>query len=242
MSEGTETTWLEGPAWLELGEGEVHVWRAALDQRPACRKALAETLSEDERARASRFRSRSAQDRFVVARGILRNILARYLDLAPAQLRFSDGRHGKPALAEDMRCRPLHFNLSHSADLVLVAVAPRAVGIDVERVRPRTRLDRIAGRMFAANEAARLRALPSRERLDMFYRCWTRREALAKAQGEGLRLPLSPFDTAGDSGDSGSRWTLLDVDAAPGYVAALAIEGGDAHVRLWDWRLQADGE
>jgi hypothetical protein len=115
------------------------------------------TLSDDERARAQRFVFDRDRSRFTVARGVLRNILGRYLQRPPSSIRFGYGPHGKPHLeAPPNQLLPtLRFNVSHSADLVLIAVAhDREVGVDVEQIRTDFALDELARRFFSQEEVA----------------------------------------------------------------------------------------
>src|SRR5712692_9793747 len=121
---------------LTLKESDVHVWRSALDLPEVCVQALQETLTPDELARARRYRSQGNQDRFIVARGLLRTILAHYLDASPGRLRFPYGSYGKPAL-DCAVGNDIQFNLSHADDIAIYALARRrALGIDLERIRP----------------------------------------------------------------------------------------------------------
>ncbi|MFI5324928.1 MAG: 4'-phosphopantetheinyl transferase family protein, partial [Candidatus Rokuibacteriota bacterium] len=106
--------WPEGPACVTPPADGVHVWRASLTLAPPAVDALEATLAEDERDRAHRFHARRDRDHFVVARGVLRAILARYLAIPPSHLRFDYGRHGKPAVAAALNMGDLRFNLAHS--------------------------------------------------------------------------------------------------------------------------------
>jgi len=143
----------------------------------------------------------------------LREVLARYVDEQPARIELRTGAHGKPALADPSS--PLSFNLSHSGDLALVAVTlDREVGIDIERVRPRRDLERLAGRALDPAAAAAVRGAAPAERLVAFHEAWTRREAIAKCLGTGLGGPLPPTPAA-----------VTALDAGPGYAGALAVTG-----------------
>jgi 4'-phosphopantetheinyl transferase len=204
-------------------------------------------LSEDEGARAARFYFQKDREHFIVARGLLRSILGRYLDSEPSTLRFSYSNYGKPALvgAEEAALR---FNLSHSGGLALLAVTRgREIGVDLERVRPDFVDDQIAERFFSPREVARLRALPPGVQLEAFFTCWTRKESYIKAHGEGLSLPLDGFDvtltpgepaallsTRGDLREA-ALWSLRALHPWPGYVAALAVEGHDWQLKTWRW-------
>ncbi len=229
---------------MSLGESEIHVWRAELDAPAAAHDRLKRHLSPDELARASRFVFEEHRRRFVAARGILRDVLARYLGCTPAALQFRYGRRGKPEV--DSGGLDLRFNLSHSGGVAVVAVARgREVGIDVERIRPEAATDAIARRFFSPREVEALAALPPKERLEAFFRCWTRKEAYIKARGEGLRIPLSSFDVSvgreaallavRGAPEESSRWTLAELQPGPSYAGALAYEGDELTLTFWDW-------
>ena len=143
----------------------------------------------------------------------LREVLALYLDEDPARIELRRSEHGKPALADPSS--PLRFNLSHSGDLALVAVTHRReVGVDIERIRPRRDLRRLAERALDPAAAAMVRAAPPDDRPTAFHRAWTHREAIAKCLGTGLGAPLPP-----------SRVAVQPLYPAPGYAAAVAVEG-----------------
>src|SRR5581483_8134203 len=117
-----ETRWPTAPRDLELGESDVHIFFITLDLFPRRMKQLAATLSEDEQIRASRFHFERDRNRFIAARGQLREILGRFLEIPPSQIVFSYGERGKPHLADAINGKFLHFNLSHSEGLGLIAV------------------------------------------------------------------------------------------------------------------------
>jgi len=224
---------------MRLRSLEAHVWLVSLTVPPDRRALLEDLLSADERVRQRRYRLPAARERFVVARGTLREILGRYSGLPPEQLRFSYpcvcGRvdcvpsQRKPRLELEPGLAPLRFNLSHTDGLAMLAVTVGCeVGIDVERVRPGTAIGPIAERVLGAREAAALQALPEQQRVEAFYRGWTRREARAKARGTGLAPSAEP-----ESG--GSSWWFRDLPAPSGYLAALVLEGGEHDVRTGWW-------
>lgn len=234
------------------GRQAVHVWRAALHVEPSRLQALAQTLSPDERERASGFQYRKDRERFIAARGILRSILGQYLHRAPARLQFRYGPWGKPALA-GQRERGLRFNLAHSAGLALYAVAQgREVGIDLEHLRPSLAREQIAERVFSPAEAARLRRLPDPQHLEAFFTYWTLKEAFLKANGRGLTLALDGFEvsppphghvarlTLPGHPREARRWSLLTLSPAPGYLAAVAIEGDNCHLQCRQWPEDRD--
>ncbi len=244
-------SWMAPPDLLILEPDQVHIWRVFLDPQPASVQSTESTLSADESERAARFHFDRDRHRFIIAHTALRDILSRYLDSNPKELTFSVNPYGKPELLN----HELEFNLSHSGDFALVAVTQKhKVGVDVEHIRAEKDLEGIAKRFFSQSEVSEFMALPPEQRDTGFFRCWTRKEAYIKAQGLGLSLPLNSFDvsltpnepailraTRPDSTES-ARWTLLSLDVASEYAAAIAVEGKDLEFRLWDWDNNSEGD
>lgn len=154
------------------------------------------------------------EDRRGAARRALAAILAEYLGGVEAAA-TSRAENGKPRLAREPG--RLSFNLSHSGGLALVAIAPGGVevGVDVERLRPRRDLVRLAGRRLPAADAAAVAAASGAEREAVFYAAWTRHEARVKCTGVGL--------AGATSGPEVVAWQL-EIDA--GYAAAVAVDYG----------------
>lgn len=224
--------------------GEVHVWRATLDQPAALLSELERALSDDEVARADRFRVEHGRRRYVAGRGFVRDVLSRYLARPAASLRFALGAHGKPDLVGGP-----HFNLAHSGDLALLAVTQVApIGVDVEHVRILDDFEQIAERFFAPGERASLRAVDRARYEAAWFSCWTRKEAFIKAVGHGLSFALDRFEVAIDpdepaalrtidGDDSGARrWTVQHLNPAPDAVGAVAYESAPRPARLIDWQ------
>ena len=231
-----------------LAPGEVHAWRAWLDLAPDTLAHLAETLSEDERERAARFRPERHRRRFIAAHGALRAILALYLGCPAAAIRFGRGPRGKPMLLDPPGSLDVRFNLAHSRDLALCVVARDAeVGADVEAIRAVPDADKVVERFFSAREQAMLRELPAGEREEAFVLGWTRKEAYLKALGDGLARPLSGFSVTLRPGEPArllevqgqphevERWSLVALHPAPGYAAAVAVEGPLRRLVQWSW-------
>jgi 4'-phosphopantetheinyl transferase len=236
--------WSFPPTKLELEEDTIHVWRASLDLEEVALERYASTLSQDEKHRASRFLFPRDRDHFIAARGILRELLGKYAVRSPVLLEFQYGQNGKPALrAEDGRS-PVRFNLSHSHGLVVYAFAHnRELGIDLEPIRPEFAGEDIAERHFSVQELEEWYRLAPGLRTEAFFLCWTRKEAYVKARGEGLQIPLASFSvtlTPGQpeelqSSDS-AKWHLRSFQPAPGYAAAIVVEGKDWRLLQLDWQ------
>jgi 4'-phosphopantetheinyl transferase len=240
--------WRTPPERLILGCDEVHVWRATLDQPPSQIQSFFSNLAADEQARAERLYFERDREHFIVARGVLRTVLGRYLNQVPECLSLLYGSYGKPALAGQTDGDAIRFNVSHSQGLALYAVTRgREVGIDLERMRSDLAVAEIAERFFSRREVAMLRTLPAEAQRQAFYRCWTRKEAYIKARGEGLSLPLDRFDVSLAPGEPAAilgsrpdpseafRWSLQELTPAPDYVAALAAEGRGWNLSCWQW-------
>jgi 4'-phosphopantetheinyl transferase len=229
---------------LELPDDEVQLWRVDLEAVRVNESRWQELLSDDESARASRFHFLRDRQSFVASRAILRTILASYLAIDPRELSFAYSKKEKPSLGPTHAKSNLQFNVSHSGGVALFAFGlQREIGVDVEHVRRNVEVEAIARRFFSAHEQMQLAALPIEERVEAFYRCWTRKEAYIKATGDGLSLPLSQFDvsleveqanallaTRPDDSEA-KRWLLQEVPAAPGYIAALCVRGHDWKLR-----------
>lgn len=244
------------PGWGELDRNytlphdEVHVWQHNLDVAASDLVQLRQILSPEECARADRFHFEVDRRRSVIGRGYLRLLLGLVLDAPAKELRFEYDEFGKPGLAPGPR-RQLQFNLSHSGELILIAITVgRAVGVDVEKIRTDLDPDRIATRFFSASERQILASLPVSARYQAFFTCWTRKEAYLKAQGVGLSLPLDQFDvsfladeepllvaTRPDSAEA-ANWRLLALDVPADYRGALAAAGSDWKPRCWNWDLR----
>ncbi len=240
--------WQHPSADLTLPNGEIHLWCASLNQSPECIQRLEQTLSKDEHLKAKHFYFEKDKSQFIVSHGILRIILNRYLGFKPNQFDFSYSSYGKPYLTKRFGDGNLKFNLAHSHELALYAFTRVSeIGVDIEYIQSLIDTDQIATRFFSANEYAIFSELPTSQKQEAFYICWTRKEAYIKAIGDGLAHTLDKFDvslTPGkqarllrveDNPKEASRWSLVSLTPAPNYVAALAVEGHDWHLSCWQF-------
>ena len=248
QSENIEQSWHTQPAGDLLSGGNVHIWRAFLDLPGKSVEEFKRNLSEDEIMRADRYRYEHDRNRFISARGILRLILAGYLNVKPDAIGFDYEKDGKPGLQKTSDGVDIRFNLSHSEGLALyVFTRGKEAGIDLERMRDFPEMEQIVEQFFSAREQALFRALPSGEKKETFFNCWTRKEALMKANGKGLsyfprRIDLLPTDgkSTGSlklSRDDGgqARWSIWDVRPAEEFAGAVVVEEGNWNVQYWQW-------
>ena len=175
-------------------------------------------LDPIEQDRADRFRRAEDRNRFIVGRATLRTALAGAAGCDPASLSFAAGQHGKPI--ETGATTGLAFNVAHSGDYALVAVArAQAIGVDVEAVREGLDVLALSERVFTSTERSRVERAPTGERTSVFFRQWVRKEAVLKGLGVGLVTDLRMVE----SPPTGSDWILRDLPAPKGYAAALAL-------------------
>lgn len=195
-----------------IAPNDVRIFTTDLDTRGAQLSGDLGLLSSDEKARFERFKVETPARRFVAARAFLREVLARILATDSRSISFVYGPEGKPFLAVREGLPRIEFNLSHSAELAVLAVTGgRTVGVDVEYVRDSVEIESLAKRFFSARERDCLLSLKRGERQRSFFTCWTRKEAYLKARGGGLTIPLDRFD----------------VSLAPGEIPSLLADRGD---------------
>ena len=240
--------WSVPPEDVQLADDEVHVWRASLQAPQAVVQSFRAYLSQEELLRAGRFYFDRDRNGYIVARGLLRTLLGRYLHMEPAELRFRYNAYGKPELDVSSSPRVLHFNVSHSHELALLAFTyDRPLGVDIEFMRPNIEFESLAKHSFSSNEISVLRALPQDAIPQGFYNCWTRKEAYIKARGMGLSLDLHLFDVSLRPGEPAtllasredphevSRWVFQVLHPDPDYAGALAVEGQGWKLSTWQW-------
>jgi 4'-phosphopantetheinyl transferase len=214
------------------GPREIDLWRWPLDMGTARLADLEASLSDDERARRDRFYFSRDAVRYVAARGQLRAILADYLNLNAAEICFDYNEYGKPYLPGASLC----FNLTHADGLAALAVASgRDVGVDIERVRVLN--EDLIRWVMTEREQRRFLKLSPDDRIEAFFRCWTRKEAVVKAIGAGLSFSPERLEVAfgstkyarllllDDELPAPGDWQLVPFAPAPGFVGAVAARG-----------------
>ncbi len=198
-------------------------------------------LSADEQARARRFKNTTDRLRWAFIRISVRKILSGYVHQPPSKIRFLVGKYGKPYMPRVGTKPRLHFNLSHSGELALLAVTHRGpIGIDVEKRHELNDMEALVQRFFSQAEQRQFNTLPHARRTDGFYNGWTGKEAIIKALGVGLSAPLDAFDvpleqigswcvpTLVKVMGSSNGCALIHIPLEPSYTGALAIRLNDA--------------
>lgn len=231
------------PVLPPIGRGVVAVWNLWIGGEPDHQRTLA-ALSGDELARARSFVFDLHRNRYLACRLALRELLGRYLDRAPSDVRFAYNSYGKPELPEET----LRFNLGHADDLAVIGLTEHdRLGVDVERIRELPDIDSLARRVFSRRELDVLDALADSSKTQAFFNCWTRKEAFVKAIGDGLSYALDVFDVTLRPGEEArlleldgsparaAAWSLFDVSPMGGWVGAVAVERSEATLNHAGW-------
>ncbi|MFO0937174.1 MAG: 4'-phosphopantetheinyl transferase superfamily protein [Gemmataceae bacterium] len=220
---------------LALDDRRVDIWVCEMAQelRQDLTGQCLSHLSTAEQQRAAQFVMPRVREQFVVGRSVLRRLLARYLSCDISAITISTQDNGKPILVNNDA--NLHFNLAHSNGWVVVAVARRPVGVDLEVVRDVANAEGLINRFFAGDEQQQFHALPAERKRDAFLRGWICKEAVLKATGDGMRAvdrcsvcldPTKPPRLIRYAGrPSEESWGLGAWVPVPDMVAAVAVQG-----------------
>lgn len=213
-------------SFASLQQDEVHIWQ--VDLRKHQPSLLYPTLSTEEKLKAQRYSRAHHENRFVIVRSILRQLLADYLNQSPQRIEFSYTIHGKPLV------EGIQFNVSHSQERALIAIArSEFVGIDIEYKRPIQNVSSLCARFFSQVECETICARPQIEWLPAFFDLWVRKEASAKALG----MPLFALLAAQKEGNSLKQCELPIIYSAacPLYASALASSSIIKTVHLFNY-------
>ncbi|MGA9579059.1 MAG: 4'-phosphopantetheinyl transferase superfamily protein [Terrimicrobiaceae bacterium] len=235
-------SWKRTSPGSDLQDEQVHLWRVDLNVPDPKFGSLRGTLSEEEILRSERFRFPELRRRFAVGRGALRLILAGYLGVEPARVKFGYTAHGKPFLLNSPA--DIQFNLSHSHGFMVAAICLNSpIGVDIEKKDPRFRTMEIAERFFCDGEKQQIAGLDAGARLEAFFQIWTAKEAVLKATARGLALELAKVEVALsplrvvalDEGENihSENWQLIAFQPAEEYCGTLAVAAPPSRV---EWR------
>jgi 4'-phosphopantetheinyl transferase len=230
---------------MQITPHEIHIWTADLTLTQTEESKKFELLSADERERANRFHFPIHKQRFIAARSQLREILHLYLAIPPQDIIFSYDEHHKPHLQHSDSI-PLQFNLSHSEHIAVFAFTlHHAIGIDIEKIQDDFNFA-VAQRYFSKEENTALMQLPSQEKNAAFYRIWARKEAIIKAVGKGLAIPLSTFSVSLSQHKEvitfdHQDWSLIPLSIHPEYESAVATNQTVKKICSWKFFGRSNG-
>ena len=220
----------------------VHLWVGRCDIEPSRVDELLSLLTQKEVLRAGRFHFMRDYTRYVYSHAMLRQVLGEYVGQAPQEVAIKEASGGKPYLQHE---RGVFFNLSHSDELFAIGVAHgHEIGIDIEKCKALKDMELIARRIMTRGEYGLFRGCDGRARLDFFYRCWVRKEAVVKAWGSGIESDFETISVA-DTCDQNhfevlsdhrngppGIWTGKDLCVGEGFAGAVCVEGDGIQVRM----------
>jgi phosphopantetheinyl transferase len=222
--------WRLPPVRQSLALGEVHLWRGfctplelPLDETFIFDKDAA-LLTPREMERAGRLATATLRRRYVQAHCLLHTLLAAYTGIATPHYELAYGKEGKPYLATPELDPPLHFNMSHAGEMVVIAFARgSALGVDVEVIRPLHDLDALLGATCNAQERESVMQLAEEQRPAAFLRLWTRKEALLKLRGTGLSAGLAVMPTLEQTAWDAMLFNIPFGERDSDYVGTVAV-------------------
>jgi 4'-phosphopantetheinyl transferase len=223
-----------------------HIWVVELSVAEGSLVAYYGLLSKDERNRAARFKFNKDRNKYIICRGALRELSAKYLKMNPKEIVFEYSEFGKPKFTHKTSVR---FNVSHSGDFALIGfIENHSIGVDIELIKYDFDVLEIAHNFFSRKEMEALQGMPINLQHIGFFRCWTRKEAFIKAEGSGLSFPLNSFAVSIHADESAvlletdwdkeekEKWELYPFVPVHNYRAAMAVKGKINSVVVNEWQ------
>lgn len=229
--------WTFSPKELRLNKKEIHVHCTLYSKLDPTSVDMMPLLSEEERSKADTYRFEKDRRHFILRHGLLRQLLAHYVQISPDQLVLEKSDYGKPLLKTGAEEKSIFFSMAHSFDVILYAFSrDLEIGIDVERAHAFPDMNDIIQRFFTSGERSEFAQLPEDKRVRAFFRGWTCKEAVLKAVGKGLSNGLDGFSVTLDPDKKAgvqdtdsptikaSDWSLEISEPIPDYYSAVAIK------------------
>jgi len=244
MPDNLNNTWQKTPDTLSLSKDHIDVWLCDLKQLSGDINNFYTILSEDERERADKLKVEDKKQQYIITRGALRQRLGLLTDIEPEDFVFKILEHGKPVLANNRQCADITFNVSHSNDLALIAIAQKqTIGIDIEKINHASDHQALMTRFFSKDEQSEFQTVPDANMAKAFCACWTRKEAFIKAVGDGVSYGLDKFDVTVDPDKqtpeinlhklSEETWSAVNLPINNEYMACLVSNRDSFNVRCW---------
>ena len=237
--------WQRPARFAPPGAGRVDLWLVRVPPAGVALDALLARLSPAAQLRAAGKRIEAKRREYIVGQATLRLLLARALGVDPQAVAYRRGIKGKPYLAPPLDAAGLMFNITHSGEMVMLALSlANEVGIDVEWRNERTDPERVARRAFTARERAAMDALPEELRRAHFFQLWTCKEALVKCTGLGIHSGMAQFEVALDAHGARvehawqrqagvQRLHIVPLPLGAGHAGALVHEPPRLQLRRW---------
>ena len=244
MNNTWKNTWKKTPDTLSLSKDYIDVWLCDLKQLSGEINNFYSILAEDEHERADKLKVEDKKQQYIITRGALRQRLGLLTNIDPKDFVFEYFEHGKPVLNNDARFTDITFNVSHSNDLALIAIAQEQnIGIDIEKINHELNHQALMTRFFSEAEQTEFQTMPDANRAKAFCACWTRKEAFIKAVGDGVSYGLDNFDIAVDPENqipeinlhksSDETWSAINLPINDEYMACLVNDRNNISVRCW---------
>jgi len=236
------TPWQLPPQPYKLAPREMHIWRVVIPRSLHSLSGLKSLLNEEELTKAGSYYFDRDRNCYIIARGVLRTLLSSYLNTSPLALQFTYNQHGKPFLLNS----PLYFNVSHSKDIILIAISNQEkTGVDIEHMDSSRDYLKIAQRFFSPGEYQALIACSKENQAEAFFNIWTAKEAYIKAVGKGLWIDLNSFAVSvwptapacllHSADETIADWHLQRFNPWEGYKAAYAVSPGIEQINFYEW-------
>ena len=239
-----QETWQNTPDTLSFSKDHIDVWLCDLKQLSGDINNYYAILSDDERERADKLKIKDMKQQYVLTRGALRQRLGLLTNIDPQDFVFDYLQHGKPVLVKDARFANITFNVSHSYNLALIAIAQKQnIGIDIEKINHESKHDQLVTRFFSEAEQSEFQTMPETNKAKAFCACWARKEAFIKAIGDGVSYGLDSFDVTVDPDKqtleinlhkpSEETWSAINLPINDDYMACLVSDRDSLSVRCW---------
>jgi len=244
MPDNLNNTWQKTPDKLSLSKDHIDIWLCDLKQLSGDINNFYSILSEDERDRADKLKVEDKKQQYIITRAALRQRLGLLANIDPKDFVFDYLEHGKPVLNNDARFKDITFNVSHSNDLALIAVAQKQnIGIDIEKINHESDHQALITRFFSKAEQAEFQTMLDANKAKAFCACWTRKEAFIKAVGDGVGYGLDKFDITVDPENqtpeinlrkpTEETWSAINLPINDDYMACLVSDRDSLSVSCW---------
>lgn len=215
---------------LQLHKGSISTWYCETNQiEKKFYSKMKDSLSEAELSEYKNYANAEAAEQFLIGKFLVRNILSLYFpDVEPGLWEFEKNQHGKPFLSNPRFRQKVYFNLSHTKGMVAVALASDELGLDVEKKSYELDVDKISKDVLNDEELSLLSSAQGQEKIDLFYKFWTLKEAYIKATGLGLKISLPSLrfikqDQEYLIKESSSHWRLSQFQPSRHFIMAVAV-------------------
>lgn len=229
---------------VQLGKKEIHIWKIDCLQFEYYVDHFYQILDSEETEKAEKFYFTVDKMDYILYHGACRLILSQYLEVSPEKIRFQTDAYGKPII--QYPSGHLHFNLTHSERLGMIAVAHRKVGIDIERIDLKLDYSNLTSHLMSPLEEKNFQALHTNQKIRAFYTCWTRKEAYVKAIGKGLSYPITQVTVSLHRSEpviledkvnpsEPQKWEICHLTCPSDYQGSLVYERGEADLSYYDF-------